>query len=125
VPQETPAEPASVSPEEPDDDPSPTTFGVTPSSVTEGESSTSVPVGGSVASTNRGPGTGAGGTGTGAGPAGPPGFAPVGAGAIASWPKVVHEEKPEFTLEARRLGVNATVMLKVGTAPGRCGRCAC
>jgi protein TonB len=108
--QEPPAAPPS---------PAPPVFGVTLDSTVSGESPVAAPVGNTLGTAERAPAA--------PGPAprpyaaqavgngsDPNAFAPVADAYIAEHPKRVREVKPEYPVEARRLGIAGQVLLKVG-----------
>lgn len=100
-------------PPEPPAEPAPPVFGVTMDSVVTGESSVAVPVGNTLMTkdtTPRKPGPAA------APPAvaeGPPSFAPVGENYIGRMPELLHEVKADFPAEAKRMGVEGRVVMRV------------
>ncbi len=91
----------------------PPTFGVSLDSTVTGDSSVAVPIGNTVATTDRTPrkpGPVA------ALPAAPeaPSFSPVSEAYVAEFPKVVTDIKADYPDEARRLGFEGQVLMRVG-----------
>jgi protein TonB len=87
-------------------------FGLTLDSTVTGDSPVAVPVGNTLATANRKPAP------PGPPPAppapGPPEFAPVPDSYLASFPEKTREVKPDYPSEARRLGLDGQVTLRVG-----------
>jgi protein TonB len=110
-PPEAPRPPPSEPPAEPPKETAPPVFGVSVDSTVTGESSMAVPVGQTVATNDRTPRKPV------AQPAvmeGPPTFSPVPDSYIAEHPRVLQEIKEEGPPEARRLGLEGRVDLRVG-----------
>jgi protein TonB len=107
-PPEAPKPPPSEA-AEPPKEPTPPVFGVTVESTVTGDSAMAVPVGDTVATNDRTQRKSA----PAPAPPGPPAFAPVPENYIAEWPHVLHEVKEEMPPEARRLGLEGAVMLRV------------
>jgi protein TonB len=108
-PPEAPKPPPSEAPDPPKDEPTPPTFGVTLDSTVTGDSSMAVPVGDTVGTNDRTPRKAV----AAPAPPGPPVFAPVPENYIAEYPKLIHEVKRDMPPEARRLGVEGAVDLRV------------
>jgi protein TonB len=100
-----------VPPATPNAEPPPPVFGVTPESVVEGESSVAVPVGNTLMTKDRTPAK--------APPAplppavDPNAFAPVTDNLVCQHAALVSEVKAEYPPEARRLGIEGQVQLRV------------
>jgi protein TonB len=108
-PPEAPKPPPSEAPEPPKDEPTPPTFGVTLDSTVTGDSAMAVPVGDTVNTNDRTPRRPV----AAPAPPGPPAFAPVPDNYIAEYPKLIHEVKKDMPPEARRLGLEGVVGLRV------------
>lgn len=112
LPAESPPPPNRETPPEPPPEPAPPVFGVTLDSVVTGDSAVAVPVGNTLMTPDRSPARAI--APLAPAPTGPPAFSPVPETYIADYPRVVHEVKPEYPSEARRLGVEGQVGLRVG-----------
>jgi periplasmic protein TonB len=111
APPATPPPPNQDPPPEPPPDPSPPVFGVTLDSTVTGDSSIAVPVGNTTMTADRsrrkpGPPSPA--------VAGPPEFAPAAEASIGEYPRKTKEVTADFPGEARRLGVEGQVVMRVG-----------
>jgi protein TonB len=119
-PREAPPEPPpppNSAPKEPppDEPPPPPSFGVTLDSVVDGDSNVAVPVGNTTMTKERNKVT------SDKPPAplpasevGPPAFSPVSEIYVGEMPRVQHEVVPEYSDEARSLGLEGNVLMKVG-----------
>jgi periplasmic protein TonB len=110
-----PPPPNQEPPAEPPDEPPPPVFGVTLDSVVTGESAVAVPVGNTLMTKERKPAR--------PGPPPPPlpasepgapAFSPVSDIFIGEYPKLLQETKPHYPEEARRLGIEGQVTMRVG-----------
>ena len=116
APQAPPPPPNSAPKEPPPDEPPPPSFGVTLDSVVDGNSNVAVPVGNTLMTKERNKVT------TDKPPAplpasesGAPSFAPVSEIYIGEFPKLIREIKDvHYPDEARRLGIEGKVVLRVG-----------
>jgi protein TonB len=116
-PPEAPPPPPNSAPKEPppDEPPPPPSFGVTLDSVVDGNSNVAVPVGNTLMTKERGKVT------SDKPPAslpasepGPPSFAPVSEIYIGEEAHVQREVQPDYPQEARSLGLEGKVLLRVG-----------
>jgi protein TonB len=101
-------------PPDPPDKPPPPVFGVPLEAVVDGQSAVAVPVGNTLMTKERTPAPPAKPAAPLPAASGPPAFSPVSDLYIAKMPGVLHEVKAEYPIEARRLGLEGSVLLRVG-----------
>lgn len=122
VPRHVALAPASKAPPPPNQEPPPSAplappvFGITMDSVVGGDSTMAVPVGNTVATSQRDPAAPGGPPPAAYANAGPPAFAPVADVYITQQPQIIFEVNSAdiYPTDARRLGVEGTVQLRVG-----------
>jgi len=112
-PQETPP-PPNEEPPEPPKEAAPPVFGVTLDSTVTGDSAVAVPVGNTLATRDRTPAKPGPAPGPLAAVEGPPAFSPVSEMYVDKIPVVLQEVKANYPDQARRLGLDGKVTLRVG-----------
>jgi protein TonB len=114
-PAEPPPPPNQEPPPEPPAEPPPVVFGATVESTITGESNVAVPVGNTLTTNDRTPAKA---TPQPYAAEGPPGFAPVAEAYVGEYPNPKQRLEAPYPVEARRLGLEGKVVLKIGIDRG-------